>query len=230
MKFLSHKGIVFFLLLSGNIGWAQQNAFLNADKNDPDATLLLDKVSGKLRSFPAFEMTFNFEYIQPGSKEALRSSAVLIQKGKSYRLEFGSRLIVCNGKDVWIYLKERNELQIEDIDPDEQKAMTPEFFLDFYRSGEYFYALTGSTRDKSGRTLLRVDFKPADEFSEYAKIGIDVDNKSHLPVSVVAIGRDGQRFVISDIVVKTMEHVENNQFVFNASRYPGIQVEDLRID
>ena len=210
-------------------GSTQQRDSESGAETDPAATELLDRVSQHIRSFKTYEMQFDFEYSFPGMEKS-NARGTIIQQGKKYRFEMGPQLVVCDGQYVWIYLRERNEVQINDLDPQEVSGLTPEYFLSFYSSGDYTYAITGEQVLKNGNKRVRIDFKPKDEFTEYAKIGIDVDVKNSTPEALVAIGRDGSRYVFTGIRLKAVNPADPAIFKFDASKYPNISIEDLRLD
>jgi outer membrane lipoprotein-sorting protein len=140
-----------------------------------------------------------------------------------------NQVVVSDGKYSWIYLKERNEVQINDYD-DSDEHLSPSYFLNLHRSDDFVYAITNSVVNSSGENVSRIDFKPLDDFSEYAKIGIDVNEKTSLPESIIVIMKDSGRYLFKKLKLTKMDKADPGIFIFNASKYPGIHIEDLRLD
>jgi outer membrane lipoprotein-sorting protein len=207
---------------------AQQNRYLDASESDPEAVALLGEMSRMMAGWEAMRLEFDFEYqMTDGSKYA--ETGVILQEGNKYRFEMGDQLVVCDGKYQWLYLTERNEVQISDVE-DAGGQLTPTYFLDFHQSDDYVFAITGRKSGKEGSTIVRVDFKPLPEFPEFAKIGLDIDESSKLPVEMVVILQEGGRYLFQDIRFQKVGGQPADLFVFNASVYPGIHIEDLRLD
>lgn len=217
-----------FLFLVFHSASAQQNQFLKAGDSDPQALALLTAMSDRLDAWETMQLTFTFEYTMPNGQKMLEEGEI-IQNNDRYRIELAKQLILCDGKYQWLYLKDRNEVQINDIE-EAGTQMSPTYFLNFHQNDQFVYAITGQKTSSSGSKILRVDFKPLDDLVEYAKIGLDIDEKSHLPVSLLVLLKEGGKYIFDDLKFAQWTGDTTRLFTFNAAEYPDIYIEDLRLD
>ena len=217
-------GIAFLVPLT-----AQQNTFSTSSDSDPEAKKLLNEVASKIDEMGNLKLTFSIDFTDPiGQKESHHGE--LISDGNKYRFELSDQLIVCDGKYSWVYMKNRNEVMINDFDEDEVTMLSPTFFLDFHNSGDYSYAITNEYKDSKGNMIKRVDFKPISKFSEFKKVGIDIDVSKKLPKRLLVLSNDGSRILFQDLKVNGDYKTNVSDFRFDVTKYQGIHIEDLRLD
>lgn len=222
------KHIFFLLLVQTTLVSAQQNQYLKPGDSDPEAIVVLNDMSDKLAEWGTVEIKFSFEYLMTDGSKILEDGTIL-QRDDKFRFEMGEQLVVSDGNYQWYYIKKRNEVQINDFDGEGQQ-MSPTYFLNFHRSGEYVFAITNQSKAKNGHTIVRVDFKPINDFSEYSKIGLDLDKDTNLPVSMLVVLKEGGRYIFKDLHFSSGKNISDQSFGFDASKYPGIYIEDLRLD
>lgn len=216
--------LLFFSMALG----AQQNQYIQAGDSDPEARALLTAMSEKLDNWGTMQLTFDFEYSMPDGQK-IKEKGKIIQSGQKYRIEMGDQLVLSDGKYQWLFLKSRNELQINDLD-EAASQMTPTYFFNFHHNEDFVYAITNHSKSSSGVIISRVDFKPVDDFVEYAKIGLDIDEKTKLPVALLVLLKEGGKYIFSSLTFKKWKGETTGLFSFNAAQYPGIYIEDLRLD
>lgn len=229
LKYIPYP-FLFLLLISLNTSllYSQNNTFLSKDQIDPDAKLMLDKMTEKLNEMEIMVLDFELSYYMPDGAKFVNAGKV-VQQGNKYRLNLEDQEVVSDGNYNYVYLKKRNEVQINDLDESSSFQLSPSFLLDFHNSGDFVYAITGEQKNDKG-TEVRIDFKSLDEFNPFSKVGIDLDKKSYLPSRLVVINKDAGRYIFDKIRISELKEIEKDFFIFNISAYPGIYVEDLRLD
>jgi len=203
---------------------AQQKPYLSAGEKDPKATTVLKKTSDKIKGFSSYEMQFRMtHYLNKSSQKEW--PGIYRQAGKKFYFDLDQQLVISNGKVTWLYLKQRNEVQLNDAESDESTMLSPKFFTELYKSNDFVYVLS----DVSGSQNL-IDFKPLDKRSSYAKITLKINKKSNLPVEIIVINKDGTRYYFKEILFTPGKKFSESIFNFNVGKYPGIAVEDLRLE
>ena len=114
------------LMLFANLAHAQQ---------DPKAGKILDQMSQKYRSMKAFKATFAQTLENPSSKVKETMEGDILVSGPKYRLAVSGQEIISDGKLMWTYLKEVNEVTITETDA-EAEAMAPSKIFDMYKKGD----------------------------------------------------------------------------------------------
>jgi outer membrane lipoprotein-sorting protein len=193
---------------------------------DKAATKLLDDLASKYDKYSSIEIDFNMDITYAdATKESFKGQ--IIQEGSKFVFIGGAQDIYCDETAVWFHLKSRNEVQINDYDydPEDLSVITPKDLLKQYQSGKYDYQLL-----EEDNTKVLIEFKPLDRDSEYAKFKIDIAKKTNQINKVQAFNKDGSTIVISVTGQKTNKKYPISTFAFNPKKYPGIHIEDLRID
>jgi outer membrane lipoprotein-sorting protein len=200
----------------------------DGSNQDPQAKKILQKLSEEYKVYNTMEVSFNLVLDLPDQAPETQKGTV-IQKGDKYFLDLKDQAIYCNGKYVWLHLKDNNEVQINDLDEDaEDSFLTPRDMMTIYESDDYNYAVIGSEK-KNGRTLTLIEFKPTNPDSEYSKLRLSVDTKKNRMSSMEVFSKDGSKYILTiDKVLSNKDYIDAI-FAFDASRFPGIHVEDLRL-
>lgn len=97
-----------------------------------------------------------------------------------------------------------------------------------YEKGDFIYAITDYATE-NGKKLTLIEFKPKDKRSEYSKLRIAIDEAAGAIQSVKAFGKDGTRFTFDILRFTPRKTFAKGHFQFNAQKYPGVRVEDLRM-
>lgn len=212
MKTLFAFGITFFLLQSGF-----------SQVIDKKAEAILDQVSKKMQSYTS--MKIDFTYIMENTSENIREkkSGTILIEGDKYRVTIENQIVVCDGKTVWTYLKDANEVQITEVDPNDET--TPNKLLTTYNKN-YRPKLIREVA-KGGKTIQVIDLTPNKTQSFY-KIRLEIDKETSTIVSSTIYDKNGTTF--SYVVEKFEENpkIPAGRFTFNPREYPGIIVTDMR--
>jgi outer membrane lipoprotein-sorting protein len=200
-----------------------------AEKSDPEAKKILDKIRKKYEGYKSLEATFTLGIELPGQPKETQKGTIS-QDGDKFRLEMDDQIIVSDGKTTWVYLKKNNEVQINDADPKdtENGFLTPKDLLKRYQKGDYLYALTDKSTE-NGKLLSHIEFKPKDKKSEYSKLRVSIDESAGSVQIVKAFGKDGSRYTFSITKLTPNKKFDAGHFTFDAKKYPGVKVEDLRM-
>ena len=206
---------------------AQKNTLTSAMDSDPAAKVILDKLKQKYDGLAGMDVKFKLSILIPEQMEEVQEGR-LSQSGDRYRAEIQSQTIVSDGKTLWIYLANNNEVQINDADMEDESGMlSPKDLLRIYEKGDYVYALVNQFA-KDGKLIEQIEFKPIDPDSEYAKLRLSVDKKKNAVDTIEAFGKDGSRFVLTFLGIKENPQFQPGFFTFNPKDYPGVYVEDFR--
>ena len=215
---------LFAILIIGSVS-AQSGA--QAEKNDPEAKKVLDKIRKKYEAFKNMEAGFSLTIEVPGQPKEVQKGSVS-QEGDKFRLEMDQQIIVSDAKTTWVYLKKNNEVQINNAQPGSDNSfLTPKELLKRYQKGDFLYAITDKTTE-NGKVLTQIEFKPKDKNSEYSKLRLSVDEKAGTIQSIKAFGKDGSRYTFNINRLSTNKTLAATTFSFDAKKYPGVHVEDLR--
>ncbi|MBB3842078.1 outer membrane lipoprotein-sorting protein [Runella defluvii] len=195
--------------------------FANA-QNDKRAATILDAMSNKYKTMTSFKVAFT--YINEGTKETLKGDATV--KGTKFRLKMAGQEIFNDGKIMTTYIKESNEATVNNYDPKEAGDIDPTKVYTIYKKGYKYTFLEEVT--EAGKAYEVVELTPEKKDSKVAKLQIKVDKKDKSVKSWKIFQRSGQRlgFKVDSFVPNVK--VDDKSFAFDASKYKGVEVIDLR--
>jgi len=196
---------------------------------DPVAEQVIKDLRSKYESYNAIEADFDLDInFRDGRTD--HQAGILIQQGDKFKMDATTQAIYCDGKAVWMHLKESKEVQINDYDEDEEVAnFSPNSILALYDNGEYEFAITNESVIESILTQ-QIEFKPMDEDSEYSKVRLSIDKKKQELRGFELFSKDGTKVSLKIKSLKVDKTYPNNIFVFNKYENPNVHIEDLRID
>ena len=219
-----------FALLFSTLGIAQSAQFVT-ETSDPAAKAVLEKLRKKYETYQSVEADFNLIIEIPEEEKDIQKGN-LVQKDDKYRLELEHQAIYSDGKTLWIYWKNNNEVQINNVDDfeeEEDEFLSPKDLLRIYEKENFIYSLVNDGYE-NGRAIQQIEFKPLDRDSEYAKMRVTIDKKKNQIIRIKAFSKDSARYTLEVTKFKPNLNYKATNFVFNPAQYPNIHVEDLRID
>ncbi len=193
--------------------------------SDPEARRILEKMSKKFSKFKTYQVRFKLKLDIPETDDDEIKTGTLWVQGQKYRLDLGDQLVISDGKTLWTYLKESNEVQINNDNPENADFRPRDLFKDY--GDEYLYQLVakGTLRDKP---VYIIDLTPLDKKKPYFKIRLYVDQKSYQLWRAVIFDKGGTRYVFDVQSFVGDIPMPESLFTFDTTAYPGIQVVDLR--
>ncbi|MBK7344373.1 MAG: outer membrane lipoprotein carrier protein LolA [Saprospiraceae bacterium] len=217
-------------LLSGLMIIGGHYLLIAQDVSDPSAKKILKEMKAHYSKNTASAYTLRMTVAYPEQDPQI-TNGQLTQNGEQYQLDLGQQSWYCNGKTVWIHLKDQKEVQIHSASASagSESFLTPQSILNRFDNGDYIYAL-GGTGVENKKAVRYIDFKPKDRNDEFVKLRLSVASKSPEVVKFEAFSRDGSRYTLDILSVKSPVSTTPAQFAFNPKAHPGIHVEDLRID
>ena len=194
---------------------------------DAKAKKILDAMSNKYQSIHSFSanITYTLENKEDDIYESFEGEIGI--KGEKFRLVASEQEIIINDGNVWTYLAEENEVNIDTYDPEEDDV-TPSNIYNLYKSG-YKYILFGEkTIDDEIYDI--VDLSPEDKDSDYFHIRLFISKNNKVLRRFTLFAKSGNHYIydISDFNPKA--NLPDSYFVFDARKHKDVEVIDLRID
>lgn len=195
-------------------------------KNDPEAKKILDAVSARFKTFSTVQASFTYKVENAAGKALSNKTGTIIMKGTKYRLSFSGQEIFCNGTTVWNFDKAANEVTINNLDASSGMITPQKLFSNFYDK-DFFYTLNGEKKVGS-KTVQEIQMTPVDKSKSFHTVYLQIDKAAKTIYSTKVLENAGNRYSYTVNSMKTNIPVQDNQFVFDKSKYPGVTVEDLR--
>ena len=200
--------------------------FAQAGVSDPAAKKILDAVSAKFKTFKTVQAKFNLSIENGAGKSVGNKTGALYMKGSKYRISVTGQEIYCDGANISTYEKSTNEVTITKLDPSVNTLTPQKLFTNFYDK-DFLYKLNGEQKIK-GKTVQEIELTPTDKTKPFFKVLLYVDKASSTISSAKLFEKTGNRFNYAVSGMNPNAAVTDAQFVFDSSKYPGVEVVDLR--
>jgi outer membrane lipoprotein-sorting protein len=195
-------------------------------KNDPEAKAILDAVSAKFKTFTTVNAGFSYKVENASGKALSTQNGTILMKGTKYKVNFSGQEIFCNGTTVWNYDKSSNEVTISNLDGSSGLITPQKLFTNFYDK-DFLYILNGE-KQVAGKTIQEIEMTPVDKSKAYHKVYVQVDKAAKTIYSTKVLENGGNRYIYTVTSMKTNGAIADASFVFDKSKYPGVEVIDLR--
>lgn len=194
-------------------------------QHDSKALAILDAMSKKYKEIPNFKAKFTYSLMSDvtGVKES--SEGEIIVKGGKFILKLANQEIINNGTTVWTYVKESNEVNISDYQPDEND-ITPTKIYTMYKKGYKYLFVEEKT--EAGKTYETVDLIPEEKKNQIFKVRIDINKKDKTVKSWKVFEKNGNRYLYTVKTFTPEPTLMDNMFNFDKTKYKGVEVVDLR--
>lgn len=199
---------------------------VSAQKSDPEAKKVLDAVSTKFKSFKSVQASFAYKVEDARGKVQSSKTGSLVMKGTKYKVAFVGQEIFCDGKTVWNYDKSAKEVTINNADASGGTITPQKLFTNFYDK-DFLYVLNGEKKI-GAKTIQEVEMTPTDKSKPFHKVYVQVDKAAKTIYSMRVLENGGNRYTYTISSMKTDAPVNDAQFVFQKSKYPGVEEVDLR--
>ncbi len=190
--------------------------------NDPDAKRILDAVSSKFRSFKSVQSKFTLKIENSSNKQLENKTGSVYMKGSSYRISMPNQDIFCDGSTVWTLDKAAKEVTITKLDPSNNTITPQKLFTNFYDK-DFLYKLNG---EKAG--IREIELTPIDKSKPFFKIIVRITRATQTINSIKVFEKAGNRFTYAVNGMSTMGNIAAATFIYDQTKYPDIEVVDLR--
>jgi outer membrane lipoprotein carrier protein len=181
---------------------------------------ILNGMSKKYKSYSSVKADFKYILEVQSEKFKEDQKGTFFLKGQKFKLDMGDQTVICDGKLIWTYLKDANEVQINRYDPKSMNISPTEIFT-MYEKG-FMYGYTGDEG-----TNQVVELSPTDKKVNYFKVKIYVDKaKSQISKSKI-YEKNGNIFTYEILNQTPNFPMADNFFSFDKTKYPKVTVTDL---
>ncbi|MBB2144371.1 outer membrane lipoprotein carrier protein LolA [Pedobacter sp. LMG 31464] len=215
------KKIIVGLVMVAAFGFAA-----NA-QTDAKAKAILAEVSKKYRSYDVVktDFTFTLNNAQAKVKETQQGTLYVKANANKYKVAMTNQDLISDGKVQWTYLKSDKEVQISNVD-NSGDAINPAKIFTIYEKG-FKYLYTGESKVGT-KVYQMIDLSPLDAKKTVFKVRLSIDKVSKQIANVVIFEKNGNTYTYNVKTFSPNVKVPETTFAFDAKKYPGVEVVDLR--
>ena len=195
-----------------------------AQTKDQKAASLLDEVSAKTKSYKSIKADFTYTMENKQAKINEEKKGTLLLAGDKYRLNVSGQAVICDGKTIWTFIEESNEVQINNLD-NKDDALTPSRLLTSYNANYKAKIITDKTQTDPNIETIELLPNTVKNFIK-AIVAIDRIKKQ---VSVFSMfDKNGNVFTYKILKFQTDLPVNPGDFTFDKTQFPEVEVIDMR--
>ena len=172
------------------------------------------------------QSSFSLKIENNAGKTLGAKSGMIYMKGVKYRISLTGQEIFCDGSNISTYDKSTNELTITKIDPSVNSITPQKIFTNFYDK-DFLYKLNGDTKVGT-KMVQQVELTPTDKSKPFFKVLLNIDKRNQAISSTKIFEKSGNVYLYEISNMNTSTLVSDAQFLFDAKKYPGVEVVDLR--
>lgn len=208
------KFIILFLSLACITAYAQK---------DQKATEILDQVSTKTKAYKSIKADFSYRMENAKAKINEEKVGTLLLSGDKYRMQASGQSVICDGKTIWTYMPETNEVQVNSLD-NKDEALTPSKLLSNYNTNFKSKLLSDKSSDPN---TIKIELVP-NTVKNYNRAILAVDKTKMQVKSFVIYDKSGNVFTYTITRFQTDLPVSASDFSFDPKKFPGVEVIDMR--
>ncbi|HQV01191.1 MAG: outer membrane lipoprotein carrier protein LolA [Bacteroidia bacterium] len=192
---------------------------------DPKAQEILKSVSVKYKSFKTLSAKFKVNVTDQKTKTNESQVGTVILKGNKYKLLLGAQEIISDGNIVWTYLKDANEVQLNDPKSD-PNAISPTNMFTIYEKG--FKSKFIGEKVVGGKAVQIIELVPEDTKRNFSKVQLTVSKAEKYITQAIIYQKNGANISYAVQEFKPNIPADDIMFTFNKAKYPGCEEVDLR--
>ncbi len=194
---------------------------LKAQSAEKKAMALLEEVTAKMKSYRTMKLDFTYSMVNKGQKIRETFKGTLAAKGDKYKLNISEQQVFCDGKTAWTYLKDANEVTINNV-AGEEDSFTPTKFMTSY-GNNYKSKLVENKGDQQV-----IEMVPIKNRRKLSKVRLTLDKAEKQVKSMQVFDKNGGVFTYNIERFITNQSISDAEFTFKASNYPKVEVVDMR--
>jgi outer membrane lipoprotein carrier protein len=188
---------------------------------DSKASALLDEVSKKAKSYKSIKVDFSYTMENAKAKINEEKTGALLVSGDKYKMTAAGQTVICDGKTIWTYIKESNEVQVNTLE-NKDDALTPSKLLTSYNSNYKSKIIKSADPAVESVELIPNTSK------NFTKAILGIDKAKKQVKSFTLYDKSGNTFTYKIKTYLTDTSVTDADFTFDSKKFPGVEVIDMR--
>ena len=183
-----------------------------------NAETLIRLLVNQMKSHKTVEMEYKYQISSEGLITETQQGKAWLQ-GEAYKVEMVEQQMISDGKTIWTYLVDDEEVMISDAAEGEDN--TP---LKLLTSLDKNYAATLTGTDAQGNATIEL----ANPKGQYRRVTLRVNANKLAINSMDVYIEDGTKLIITIDEMKFDQMLDDKFFTFDTKKHPNVDVIDMR--
>ena len=186
-------------------------------QNNADAQSILNKAAAKIQSSKGTSLSFSLTQKDKLGHTISSSKGIMKVKGSKYYIKQAGNEIYNNGEQIWNY-DGQTEVTVAKVDNDDNDALSPEKIITGFDKKDFDVKLLSSSAN------YQVQLTPVDKRKNYKQVILYISTSTNLITKAIITDKTNAFVEINFTNITFNNTFPDNQFVFDASKHPGVDV------
>ena len=214
--------IVYILVLSILINFS----FAQTENIDSEADELLKSVTEKYKAYNTARIDLDLLIDLPEVEGNQNTKVVAWLKGDKFKVELEDQMFVSDNITIWNYLKEYNEVQINDYE-DSDAIFSPSIIFNLYNK-DYAFRLKEEHKNSAGVLVKVLELTPIKKDQNFFKIELKINEAKKEIMQAKIFEKSGMRYTYTIKTFTPNVPLEDSFFIFDPSKHKDIEIIDAR--
>ncbi len=188
------------------------------------AEALLENVINKIASYQNFEAELSYTMVNTEMNIDEKKTGKIYVSGDKYRIEMPGQIIISDGKTLWTYLEDSQEVMVSNLE-DNDESISPTTILTSYNKD--YDARFDKDATYKNSNLKQIILKPS-KGKNFEKMSVLVNSKNMTLENFSVYDQNGNVFTYHIVDLKPNVKLPEDTFTFDTKKYPDVEVVDMR--
>lgn len=195
-------------------------------QNSNESKRILDKAHDAYIASNGIKLSFKLTVTEANGTTYQPQSGEAIIKGNMFKLSTEAMDTWFDGKTQWVLMKDIDEVNISNPTSEEIASISPTALLSMYKTG---YTLTAPTsKTVNGKSAYIINMTPTLANKNFKAVSVAIDKKTNSLLQVNLTMNNGMKNKIDISNYNANYKFADSEFVFDKSKYKGVEIVDLR--
>ncbi len=186
---------------------------------------LLEAVVNKISEYKNFEADLVYTMVNKEMDINEKKEGKIFVEGDKYRIEMPGQIIISDGKTLWTYIEDSEEVMVSNIEDNDQ-SISPTKILTSYNK-DYQAKYASDAKYKKGDLKL-IYLKTDKKDNNFDKMSVLI-NKNKLELDSFSVyDKNGNIFTYKILNLKPNIDLPADTFTFDPKKHPDVEVVDMR--
>jgi len=188
------------------------------------AEKLVESVINQIASYNNFVADLSYTMVNTEMDIDEKKTGKIYVSGDKYRIEMPGQTIISDGKTLWTYLEDSQEVMVSNME-DNDESISPTKILTSYDKN--YDARFSKDATYKNSNLKLVELKPT-EGKNFEKMSVLINQKKLELENFSVYDKNGNVFTYHIINMKPNTDLPADTFTFDSKKHPGVEVVDMR--
>ena len=190
---------------------------MSANAQTQTAQNILDKAAAKVQAAKGISLNFFLTQKDKLNRVVSETSGVMKIKSSKYYIKQGENEIFCNGAQIWNY-NGQDEVTVAKVDNNDDE-LSPQQIITGFNKKDFTVKLISSAG-----TNYQVQLLPVDKRKNFTQVNLFISKSTNLITKASVTDKMNGVTDINFTSISLSAVVPDTQFVFDASKHPGVEV------